>query len=412
MSRSPKYSFAQLGKKVRDQVHHDRDARHLRREAAAARRRDQLLAVARTEILQRYGPLATTLAGLGDEGLERGQALEDAVRHVREAASFTELAAAAGEFEDAERGIRTVRARAAVRSGGPADRIAALAAMIRDADAERGRYDPGDAITLDSRLAQLRSVAEPGDAEIDDLADRVRQHLDRVAAARAEHQEQRRRAAVRIELLAARLADLRADGQAAHVALRDGDRAGEAITMLRAQLARGELVDVLRLGAALERRVDAIEDDLDAVLDQIAERRTVLTSLVRALPAVGFSVDAGSVMESKDGAIGLRASRPGGDKVALIVEAEVETDESHRVLYASEAVQHEERTGHGSTACGSLLEIIDVLQESAGRDGIVMSPVTWEGRDGHRRPASNTSRRLSPPATESSRHEENPSWRP
>jgi hypothetical protein len=52
MSRSPKYSFAQLGKKVRDQVHHDRDARHLRREAAATRSREQLLAAARTEVLQ------------------------------------------------------------------------------------------------------------------------------------------------------------------------------------------------------------------------------------------------------------------------------------------------------------------------------------------------------------------------
>lgn len=410
MSRSPKYSFAQLGKELRDQVQHDRDTRQARREASETRIRDRVLAEGRTEIVERYRTLKATLATLGQGSQQGGAdavaaALENALRNIRAAGSFTELATAVGDLDRAEHSVRGLRLRAA------ADRTAVLAAMMGEADAELVRYDDGDAAVLLAGLAELRR-SDAGPAEVDRLADRILEHLDRVAALRTEHQEQRRRAAARIELLSERLEGLLADGKAMRVPVRDGDRAGEALAMLRAQFARGELADVLRFGAALERRIDEIESALDTVIDQIAERRTVLTSLVRALPEVGFAVEAGSVIESRDGAIGLRASRPGGDTVAVIVEAETEADTSHRILYASEAVQREERLGHGDTACGNLLEVIDVLHESADRAGVVLSPVTWEGRDARRGPARNAPRRMAPPATGAGRQEENRSWRP
>ncbi|WP_433295592.1 hypothetical protein ACQP2F_36205 [Actinoplanes sp. CA-030573] len=410
MSRSPKYSFAQLGKELRDQVQHDRDSRQARREASETRIRERVLAEGRTEIVERYRTLKATLATLGRGSQQGGAdavaaALENALRTIRAASSFTELATVAGDLDRAEHSVRSLRLRAA------ADRTAVLAAMMAEADAELVRYDDGDAAALLAGLAALRR-SDPGAAEVDRLAARILEHLDRVAARRTEHQEQRRRAAARIELLAERLDGLLADGRTMRVPVRDGDRAGEALAMLRAQFARGELADVLRFGAALERRIDEIESGLDTVIDQIAERRTVLTSLVRALPEVGFAVEAGSVTESRDGAIGLRASRPGGDTVAVIVEAETEADTSHRILYASEAVQREERLGHGDTACGNLLEVIDVLHESADRAGVVLSPVTWEGRDARRGPARNAPRRMTPPAAGTVRQEENRSWRP
>jgi hypothetical protein len=418
MSRSPKYSFAQLDKKVRDQVQHDRDARHLRREDAEARIRDRELAEGRTEIVQRYRTVAATLSALGPQAQDVGAgvvavALDGALQHVREADSFTDLAAAGSELDRAERSARRLRIRTAAKPERTnTDRITVLAEMLREAAAERARYDPGDAAALDFRVARLQKMPNPGANDVDTLAAGVLEHLDRVAASRSEHHDQRRRAVARVELLAVRLEDLRADGMAAHVPLRDGDRAREALAMLRSQLACGELADVLRLGTALERRVDAIEADLDGVIDQIAERRAVLTSLVRALPAVGFSVDAESVTESKDGAIGLRAYRPDGDTIAMIVEGETEADDSHLVLYASDAVQREEQLGRTDTACGDLLEIIDVIQESAGRNGVIMSPVTWVGRDGRRPPPQNASRRMAPPAADASRAQENPTWRP
>jgi hypothetical protein len=410
MSRSPKYSFAQLGKGLRDQVQHDRDARQARREAAETRIRDRVLTEGRTEIVERYRTLKADLAALG-EGPQHGgadavgAALDDALGNIREASSFTELATAMSDLDRAEHSVRRLRLRAS------ANRTAVLAAMMWEADAELLlRYDDGDAAVLLTRLAEVRGT-DPGAAEIDRLAARILGHLDRVTGRRTEHQEQRRRAAARIELLAARLDGLLADGKTMRVPVRDGDRAQDALGMLRAQFARGELADVLRFGAALERRLDEIETGLDALIDQLAERRTVLTSLVRALPEVGFAVEAGSVTESRDGAIGLRASRPGGDTVAVIVEAETGTDTSHRILYASDAVRREERQGHGDTACGNLLQVIDVLHEAADQAGVVLSPVTWEGRDARQRPARNAPRRLARPAAEAGHQEENPSWR-
>jgi hypothetical protein len=55
--------------------------------------------------------------------------------------------------------------------------------------------------------------------------------------------------------------------------------------------------------------------------------------------------------------------------------------------------------------------MVDVLQDSAGHEGVVLSAVTWEGRIGGREPTTADSR-LAPSESEARRQRENPSWRP
>lgn len=405
MSRSPKYSFAQLGDKVLGQLERDRDARRRRRETAEARVRDRVLAESRGEILGRSG------AGPGDAVTGTGEpAVAAARRQVREAGSLPDLEAGAHELDRAEKIARRLRARAAVHAGaGPAGRIAVLTAMLAEAGPEtRARFDSATAAEVDAALARLRAAGESTEADADELDRLVQRHLDRVAEARTRLAARRRKAAARVDLLAARIAGLHADARAANVPLHHGERIDEALAMVRVHLARGEYDEVLSLGAALERRVDLIESDLDAVTDRLAERRTILTSLVRALPKVGFAVDPSSLTESKDGAILLRASRPGGDTVGVMVKDEPGT--GHRVLYASDAVQREADLGRGGTACGELLEVVDVLQDSAGHEGVVLGPVMWEGHDDppQSRPVAVQRRRER--QAEARHQQENPSW--
>jgi len=403
MSRSPKYSFAQLSDKVLGQMERDREARRRRRETAEARVRDRVLAESRAEVLRRSGAVP------GDSAAEE-PSVAAARRQVREAGSLPGLEAAVHELDRAERIARRLRARAAARTGAePAGRIAVLTEMLAEVGAEiRERFDSAGAAEVDAALARLRST-EPAEADLDDAGALVQGHLDRVAQARTRLEDRRRKAAVRVELLAGRIAGLHADARSANVPLHHGELLDEALSVVRAHFSRGEFTEVLSLGAALERRVDLVESGLDAVTDRLAERRTILTSLVRALPKVGFAVDPGSLAESEDGAILLRASRPGGDSVGVMVRDEPGT--GHRVLYASEAVRREADQGRSGPACGDLIEVVDVLQHSAGRDGVMLSPVTWEGHDDPRQAPPAAGRRRREQDAEARRQQENPSWR-
>jgi chromosome segregation ATPase len=401
MSGSPKYSFAQLGQQLRDRLQRDRDTRRKRREDTEKQTRRTALSGERAGLLSRRDALRAALAALAGQAPPASLStttvtLDQAEALATTAGTLDEITAAGAALDRAERSIGRLRTRIAERSRQTsADRIAVLKAAIEDfGRADRVRYDPAGTTDIDVRLRDTAT------ADLDDLTDRVQRHLDRAAAGRADHQSRRRLAAARVEQLDARLADLRQDGRAAHVTLPEADRAAEAVGLLRTQLAAGQVDDVVRLSAGLERRIDGIERRIDAVVDELAERRAILTSLVRALPEVGFSVDPGSLTESSDGAIGLRAVRSSGETVAVIVEPD--TDDSHRVLYTSDVLQREQRLGRGDAACASLLDLINLLQRSAGQDGVVLSTVGWEG--------GGQARRLPVPPPGASRARESRPW--
>ncbi|MBM2620933.1 hypothetical protein JIG36_36080 [Actinoplanes sp. LDG1-06] len=244
-----------------------------------------------------------------------------------------------------------------------------------------------DRVTTESELAAATGLLD----QVERRNAGPRASFDLVAAQRAERERQRRAGDTRIRELTARLRALEQDARAAGVPLRDGARAAEALELLSAQVVHGDIADVLRLCSGLEKRLDASEEALDAAIDQLSRRRAILGSLIKALPEVGFAVDRGSLSESADGAIGLRAVRAGGETMAVVVEP---ADEGgHRVLYTSDRLQQEQRQGRGEAACAKLVEVIDTVQASAGHDGIELSAVGWDGPDRPPPPPHNATRR-------------------
>lgn len=389
MSRSPKYSFAQMSRQIRDALRREQEARRRRRQEAAEREQHRAVAGAAARHRAAAAALNGDAAAAGLDGRLAG-----VLDRLGAATTAEHLAEAVAELDQVRRAVHRHRVEVAVRDlESTLDQLRELAGEI-SGTADRARFDPG-AYEIDAGLARLRNQVAPSAADVAAFAREVTAHLDRVRAGRAQADRDRDAADDLVGRLSARLESLRADAAAARVPLTDGDRAGDAIAMLRERITAQDLAEVPDLGVALGRKLDGIEEGLDAVIDQIAERRAILGSLVKALPEVGFAVDAGSLVESPDGAIGVRAVRSTGEAVALTVTAEDEGN--HRVRYASETVRRE------ASACGNLLDVINVLHLSAERDGVVLSAVTWEGRDED--PPPGTGRRALGQSTETVRQE-------
>ncbi|GLY98464.1 hypothetical protein [Actinoplanes sp. NBRC 103695] len=365
MSRSPKYSFAQMTRQIRDALRREQDVRRRRRRDAADRERRRAVTEAATRHRAGAAGLTAAAAATG-----RQADLAGALDRLGAAGTPEELAEAVAGLDRTRRDIERLRTEAALRERASVrDKLESLRAELSRVT-DRAALDPAGAREIDAQLAGT------GAADPDALAAAVGAHLDRVSAARAAAEREREEAGALVDRLADRLETLRADARVARVPLADDERAGEAIAMLHERIAARDVTEVPLLGAALSRRLDGIEDGLDEVIDQISERRAILGSLVKALPAVGFAVDAGSLTENPDGTIGLRAVRAGGEAMAVLVTAEEEG--GHRVRYASETVRRE--TGPGP-ACDSLLDVINALHVRAEHDGVVLSGVTWDGRD-------------------------------
>ncbi|WP_433363828.1 hypothetical protein ACQPZX_32845 [Actinoplanes sp. CA-142083] len=377
MSRSPKYSFAQLGQQVHERLRREQSARRKRRADAVERERDRAFARARAAALERQRELAGRATAP-----DVRQTLADALSAIDRATTAAALAAADGMLDGAERQIGRHRAEVTQRGRPDPDRVAVLAAELAGFGPGRLALDPVGAAVVETGLARLRAPVPPGPAAVDEVEATVRQHLERAIARRSEHDRKRREAVARVGELAARLTALTDDAREARVRVRDGERAADALDVLRGQIAAGEVADVLRLCARLEQRLDASEAALDAAIDQITQRRAILGSLIKALPDVGFAVDRASLTENADGAIAVRAVRAGGDTMAVVVEPR---ESDHRVLYNSDRLRREQRQGRGEAACAQLVEVIDALQASAVHDGVVLSTVSWEGQD---RPAA------------------------
>jgi hypothetical protein len=396
----------------------ERDERLRHRHEGQSKQQRVTLSRARDLARLRYADIATRMAKLAqDNAAQDDAAQDDAAAPLRgqldelwEAAKTAASQASSASIDSAltsaiERMNRAeeqfIRLRTRVAAQGRLDtaaRLAALDAVLDEVKPEvRVRFDATGAAEVDTLLDPAPTTA----AQVEQLSARIEQHLCLVVERRNGCEELRRRAAALVEQLTGRLAALDADAVRAKVLLPDGDAARTALGTLRGELLRERFDEVVRTGERVGRKLDEIEAELDATIDRISARRVILGSLVRALPSLGFAVDPQSLAESADGAIGLRARRVGGEGVTVVVEPADDT--SDRVLYTSDRMEREERAGRPEAGCPSLLEIISEVNRSAERDGVVLSAVSWQGREDQPQPGA--ARRVAP-GGDSGRHRE------
>lgn len=260
----------------------------------------------------------------------------------------------------------------------------------------------------EAAFAQLAEVSFPGNetsetirrslreaSTVDDISAIVRRldEIDGMAEQVARRAEQCRTAENRLTELGARLTGLLSDATETDIPLESLTLAGEALEFIRAKLDDDQPLETLELAGQLAGRLNDIERDLDSAIERISARREMLTSIVGALPSLGFSIELGSLLERPDGSIGIQAHRRTGEALAVVVE-DGKHDE-HRVNYLRE-------TGSAGTvvldrkSCSELSTLAEQLNESVRGTGFDAGAVTWDGEQhgrssGRRRRHSGTS---------------------
>jgi hypothetical protein len=397
MSGSPKYSFVRANAERRRQLELDRQQREERRRAERTWRAAAELDRARWQATQRVTELSARCVALGQRpgtdqdrvrellaDLRRiGAEVRDAADVGRLSSALRRLAAVGARLSaaDAERAVRVVRDRE--------QRLAVLRAMLADVDDDdRRQLDPmGHALTerlLAELAAALRhdDIAE-FDGEIESALSTVEQHRQHVLALVAQRAEQRAAAAALIGELAARLAGLVGDARAADVELEDLELGGAALDLLRDDLAEGRPDRVVDMGARLSSRLDRVERSLDAAIERITSRREMLSSIIGALPDLGFTVLPESLTESPDGGIGVRATLRSGNGLTVLLQDDVEED--HRISYLRGSPSAPPPRG---AECAELIDLARRLNESVRGDGFEPGAITWDGQSGGRVPSA------------------------
>ncbi|MEV0235610.1 hypothetical protein [Nonomuraea sp. NPDC050786] len=418
MSKSPKYSSAEASRERRERRERERAERERRRREKLERQRLAALERARTEVLARTDVIAAACADLA----ARAAVLPEPGRYGKPARKAEKIrkgvAAATGlpELAEAGRRLDELEQRQAALAveltgelrGQATDQVEAVSAALESmAEPERRRFDAKGAAEVAGVLAELRSAAAAGDAvAVRDRADAASEligaHLLRAIEGRNAHERARQEAELALDRADARLAALEDDARATGVPLQDLELARAAVTMLRVEQDRERYAEVTADVERLDGRLDAHERELDDAIARITERRQLLTSIVQTLPRLGFIVEAGTLQESPDGAIGVRAHRRSGDAVAVVVEASGTGE--HRILYLSDALAAaQERGGSGTQECVSLLDLAERANATVRTEGFDVGQVEWDDR-GDPRPPGGAAMRFGPGAPQARRH--------
>jgi hypothetical protein len=187
-----------------------------------------------------------------------------------------------------------------------------------------------------------------------------------------------------VDETAARIAGLTGDAAAADIPFEDLAIAAEVLDEVRAHVAADRPADAVELGNQLLGRLDDVERDLDAAIERLSARREMLESIVDALPALGFAVDAGSLTHGADGSVGIQARRIGGEGLAVVVQNDVNgAEEEHRINYLRETASGQPLLD--PRACTSLVSVAESLNSSMRGAGFDADEVAWEGADPERR---------------------------
>lgn len=396
MSRSPKYSKVRSGDQRRERLAAERTERErLRRVERAARAAVAFAAASAAAdaqlaaVTDRCAETARHPAVTDDDRANLVSTLDRARRARGAADTIDDVAAAVRRLEEVERRRAAIAAEALRRDRhNAAQRLASLRAMLGELTAgDRVRFDQASAAELDRAMATLARALDRGDVttferQVEDVWQRLRRHYLEVTTRVAEHTEQRRAAQRLVDETAARLAGLVADAAAADIPFEDLAVAGEVLDEVRSRLAADRPGDAVTLGNRLLGRLDDVERDLDTAIERLSARREMLGSIVDALPALGFAVDAGSLVRGEDGSIGVQARRIGGEGLMVVVQDDPE--EEHRVNYLRETATGQPLLDPG--ACTSLAGLAERLNSSIRLVGFDPNDVTWDGAGPERRP--------------------------
>jgi hypothetical protein len=412
MSTSPKYTTVSPSEARRQQEARERAERERRRREEEARRlaaersaaqqavRARLRGVVeqadrvRAEAVAVDSPLVADV----DRACAALAAHERAISAAQDAQGVT---AALREVERSRRALADLRARVLTPHRREAvARIDALDAMIAEFDlAERNESDRAGAGLVDQRRdeARRRVAIDPlGSTEqIDRLAAAVGSHVHNILARRAEQDELRQEAEASVEHLGRRLAALESEAAAVGVPFAARIDAQAALAEMAGLVGAGHHADARSRAARVAAAISAAESHLDSEIQGLAQRRDLMTSIVGALPDLGFAVDPASLEQTTDGALYLRAHRADGEELKVLVE---EVEGNATIRYTTDAMLRAvDGAGDGTgvaEACDSLVGLIEKLGERTRRDGFTTGPVGWDPpRQARRLPGSNPTRR-------------------
>ena len=396
MSRSPKYSTVRSSELRRKRLEAERVARERRRRAEQVERAAVAFTTAEAATRAQLATLADRCAettshpaATDDDSARLVTAVARARRALASADTLDEIAGVQHRLEDVER-QRVAVATDLMRRGrrGAAQRLASLRAMLGELDqADRTRFDADAAEKVDRAMTMLAGALDRGDVgafeeQVDDVRTRLREHHLQVTTRAARHAEQHRAARRLMDETAAQIAGLTGDAAAADIPFEDLVIAADVLAEVRAHVAADRPADAVELGTQLLGRLDDVERDLDAAIERLSARREMLGSIVDALPALGFAVDADSLTQGADGSVGIQARRIGGEGLMVVVQNDAE--EEHRVNYLRETASGQPLLD--PRACTSLVNLAESLNSSMRRAGFDADEVAWEGDDPERRP--------------------------
>lgn len=403
MSGSPKYQPIALGEQRRREEARQRELRERQRREEVQRRRTHALAEAKAEARRRLQPITQRLSGYQVKASEAGiPAPADLAEQV---ADLSKAIAGATDRQAVVRLARTMTTLSyaiAEREGRiAADRLQMIAARIDAVEASMtvvaavtrlrlDRQGHEEAAELLQRARRL-ALTDPAGAlkRAEAAATVIREHLGIVIARKSEEDEREDRARNLIREAQARLDRLDVDARAAGVPAPSRTEADHELAQQRAALVRGTPHLVEGAAPQLATLISQLEQELDQSIGRLAARRDLMASIVTALPAAGYAVSPESIVESADGALGLRAFSLAGDGLSVLVQEG--TDHAPLVLYGTDELTAEvTNVPAKATACPPLLEVIEQLGTEIRRAGFVPGDVSWD--DGNRPPPGHRAR--------------------
>jgi len=390
MSKSPKYNRVGNGERRRQRLERQRQEREQRRREEEARQAKARLNAARTEALSRLAGVEASCTALAAEADMPRDGVQPLLAELRRLRAAVNAASGAADVNTALRGLSDVEERRAAAEAvlmqqrvDDADaQLDVVRGLISSLDAaDRRRFDEAGATEVDAQIEELAAALAAGNTEgfaarATRVQNRVLDHRGAVAAAAAQHAETLRNAQDALARLRARHSGLTADARGAKVRLEELDLAAQAIEVVSVEIAADRPTEALAVARKLATRMDGVERDLDQTIDRLTARREMLSSVVEALPGLGFTVDTRSLVEEDDGSIAIQARRLSGEPLAVVVQDGL--DDVHRINYLLETSVGVLDGSLDGSACTNLAGLARELNSHIESDGFQPGQVTWD----------------------------------
>lgn len=388
MSRSPKYTSAQVvaarerelaeRRRQREQERKQREAQ-ARRQRQAAERAAIAADVAGLRVRVQDAAASVAAAGLGDRQARLLAALGTLATDTTAASTDATLRAA----RDKLGGLLHEADEVAVETAGilaTRERSRAIAALRGSVAAapDRADMDPAGAREVDRLLAQAGTLLADanGFANVQaQLTAAIREHLGRVQARRAAL------ARMHEEADAARsaVAELLAEAAAAQVDLASAAAAEQLLAALASAVAASDVAGAGAHSARLRQAGQELESEFDRALDQLDRAQLVFDAVARALPRAGFTVLADSYA-AQGANVSIRAERADGSAVQLAVVPGQGNDVE--IVYHADGTDFTvQQTADGEIArCDLTQEILERFHAELAAEDVAAGELRWSGK--------------------------------